>query len=514
MAEEKKIRIVIASPGDVQAERRSLPTIIEELNEGIGGILNLRLQLTRWETDVYPGFHVDGPQGHIDSILRIQDCDLLLGIFWKRFGKPVKDAASGTEHEFKVAYDTWKHGGTPHIMMYFNQKPYTPQSQEETEQWGRVLEFRKSIADEGVFVTYNGVNKFKDLTRKHLTQWLRDKYGSPHHESPPVTGPPYDIDPEALDWFKMTDEQVVNDEQMQSLREQGYEFGGPRYGDEDALLMQGWQYVVWKGLNGKFYRLCNYKPVEQGNVYMMKKTGKGEVPHPHPVPHFAPPTRYNFAALWDPTLSQKEPPRYDDQGLIIPPPQKRRRRTYMDVSHFAERVRSLDAPRRNEEQSRQEKADKANLVLRRFEAELEEIAATFEDVVGEESHLEIDSSLVYGFGRSIDWHGNAPTWSNNLAVTNGQEVWMSCFVTVHMWDDGRLNIRAMYGIGGATHPKPVLWRITWNHALDADLRDAAQTEKAIGWMIDDLQGNLPKLLDEFTKEKVEYHSADSQPAFS
>jgi hypothetical protein len=76
MAEERKIRIVVASPSDMNAERKGLTKVIEELNNGVAGLLGLRLQLSRWETDVYPGFHPDGPQGHIDSILRIQDCDI------------------------------------------------------------------------------------------------------------------------------------------------------------------------------------------------------------------------------------------------------------------------------------------------------------------------------------------------------------------------------------------------------------------------------------------------------
>ena len=65
------LRIVVASPGDVQAERDALQVVLEELNRGIAAERGLRLELVRWETDAYPGFHVDGPQGLIDSILRM-----------------------------------------------------------------------------------------------------------------------------------------------------------------------------------------------------------------------------------------------------------------------------------------------------------------------------------------------------------------------------------------------------------------------------------------------------------
>lgn len=77
MNQVRILRIVVASPGEVQAERDILPAVIEELNSGIARDRDLRLELARWETDAYPGFHLDGPQELIDSVLRIEDCDIL-----------------------------------------------------------------------------------------------------------------------------------------------------------------------------------------------------------------------------------------------------------------------------------------------------------------------------------------------------------------------------------------------------------------------------------------------------
>lgn len=113
MEQKNILRIVVASPGDVQAERDALPAVIDELNRGIAKARGLSLELTRWETDSHPGFHAQGPQGLIDPILRIEDCDVLIGIFWKRFGTPTHDAQSGAEHEFKTAYEAWKQNRRP-----------------------------------------------------------------------------------------------------------------------------------------------------------------------------------------------------------------------------------------------------------------------------------------------------------------------------------------------------------------------------------------------------------------
>jgi hypothetical protein len=88
------LKIVVASPSDVRGERDSLDEVIAELNRGIAADRGLRMELGRWETDAYPGFHLEGPQGLIDPILKIEDCDILVGIFWTRFGRarsPVSD---------------------------------------------------------------------------------------------------------------------------------------------------------------------------------------------------------------------------------------------------------------------------------------------------------------------------------------------------------------------------------------------------------------------------------------
>jgi hypothetical protein len=89
------IRVVVASPSDVQAERDALSGVVDELNHGIAGDRGLQFGITRWKDDAYAGFHPRGPQGLIDAILRIEECDVFIGIFWRRFGTPVYDAGFG-----------------------------------------------------------------------------------------------------------------------------------------------------------------------------------------------------------------------------------------------------------------------------------------------------------------------------------------------------------------------------------------------------------------------------------
>lgn len=173
MKTKRTLRIVVASPGDVQPERDVLPLVVDELNRGIAAERGLSLVLSRWETDSYPGFHPEGPQGLIDPTLRIEDCDVLIGIFWRRFGTPTMDTKSGTEHEILVACEAWKEKGRPQIMVYFNDKPFSPKSAEEENQRNEVLAFRNRFPKHGLFWPYKGKPHFERLVRNHLTQFIR-----------------------------------------------------------------------------------------------------------------------------------------------------------------------------------------------------------------------------------------------------------------------------------------------------------------------------------------------------
>jgi len=176
MKQVRVLKIVVASPGDVQAERDIIPAIVEELNKGIADERGVRLEVYRWETDAFPAFHPLGPQGQIDSCLRIEDCDLLIGIFWKRFGTPVPDAQSGTAHEIRLALDSCEKMGRPQLMIYFNQATHEPQSKAEQDQWQQVLDFKQALSQKVLWWEYNDRDEFPNLVRQHLTKFIRGDY--------------------------------------------------------------------------------------------------------------------------------------------------------------------------------------------------------------------------------------------------------------------------------------------------------------------------------------------------
>ena len=179
-----KLRVFVASPGDVSEERKRLREVIEELNHGIAADKGLVLQLIVWETDAWPGFGEDAQ----DVINRqIGPYDIFVGIMWKRFGTPTRRAGSGTEEEFERAYSLRSEYGRPRIMLYFNRAPFSPPSLDEAEQLTKVLAFKKKAGDKGaLYWEYNGPEEFEKFVRQHLTKqilgWADDKKPT----SPPV----------------------------------------------------------------------------------------------------------------------------------------------------------------------------------------------------------------------------------------------------------------------------------------------------------------------------------------
>ena len=59
MAQVDKILIFLASPGDVKTERRYAEEVIQELNRTTAPVMNIVLDVVKWEEDALPGYGMD-----------------------------------------------------------------------------------------------------------------------------------------------------------------------------------------------------------------------------------------------------------------------------------------------------------------------------------------------------------------------------------------------------------------------------------------------------------------------
>lgn len=163
-----KVRIFVASPGDVASERSQLDKVVAELNIMLPALApdkQLTLELVKWEKFVAPGLGRDA-QDVVNQ--QIGEYDIFVGILWKRMGTPTAIASSGTEEEYQRAYAAWQQDKKLPILFYFSQEPYSIKTREDNEQLGRVLAFRDELSKHGLVSDYPGATGFADAIRPHL----------------------------------------------------------------------------------------------------------------------------------------------------------------------------------------------------------------------------------------------------------------------------------------------------------------------------------------------------------
>lgn len=158
--------VMIASPSDVGEERVIVREVIAEWNAVHAKTRSIVLLPVGWETHSSPemGAH---PQEIINRQV-LEQCDLLVGVFWTRIGTATPDHESGTVEEIE------KHiaAGKP-TMLYFSSKPVAPESL-IPEQYVKLKEFKASCQSRGLYATYDTTNDFKAAFSRQLQIILND----------------------------------------------------------------------------------------------------------------------------------------------------------------------------------------------------------------------------------------------------------------------------------------------------------------------------------------------------
>ncbi len=93
------IPAMIASPGDVSQYRTVARDVLHEWNYIHSASSSVVMMPVGWETHSSPELGARAQELINDRIL--EDCDLLIGIFWTRLGTPTGTSASGTVEEIQ-----------------------------------------------------------------------------------------------------------------------------------------------------------------------------------------------------------------------------------------------------------------------------------------------------------------------------------------------------------------------------------------------------------------------------
>jgi nucleoside 2-deoxyribosyltransferase len=160
-------RILLAAPSDVTEERDLVATVIDDWNVQHGDGFKARAELMNWRTHAHPETG-KRPQALINRQFADR-ADIVLAIFWKRFGTPTGKASSGTVEEIERAVRRGKK-----VMVYFSQRLAAAATSADKREEQQVMRFRVKFGRTALYETYDDVQEFQAMLRKDLALVLRE----------------------------------------------------------------------------------------------------------------------------------------------------------------------------------------------------------------------------------------------------------------------------------------------------------------------------------------------------
>jgi hypothetical protein len=182
MAETRKIvRVFLASPGDLQDERKAAKAVVDEFNELLARKLGHHVELVGWE-DTVSAF--GRPQAIINQDL--EQCELFIGLMWMKWGTPPAASGlytSGFEEEFRLSLDRRMREGRPEISVLF--KKIEPEFLNDPgDGLKKVLHFKTQLITEKqlYFEHFSSIRDFEAKIRRRIVSYVLSLQETGHEE--------------------------------------------------------------------------------------------------------------------------------------------------------------------------------------------------------------------------------------------------------------------------------------------------------------------------------------------
>ncbi len=167
---------MIASPGDVPAERQAIREVVNDWNAVHSEDKGVVLMPVAWETHAQPEMG-DRAQSIINKQI-LAGCDLLVAAFWTRIGSPTGTSQSGTVEEIEEHLKA----GKP-AMIYFSSAPVRLDSVDES-QYKALRAFRADCERRGLIESYESLGEFRDKLARQLAQTVIRRFSSGSDDEP------------------------------------------------------------------------------------------------------------------------------------------------------------------------------------------------------------------------------------------------------------------------------------------------------------------------------------------
>jgi hypothetical protein len=177
MYQANVLRVLIASPSDVEVERRIVTEEIHRWNDANSEARSIVLRPIGWETSSTPRLG-RSPQAELNKQIA-ESADILVGIFGTRIGTPTERHVSGTVEEITNHMNARKPA-----MLYFSNAPIERDDFDQ-DQYNDLQKFKSQCRDLGLYATYKDTDQFRRDFNQHLNIELND----PHYKRLAVLSP-------------------------------------------------------------------------------------------------------------------------------------------------------------------------------------------------------------------------------------------------------------------------------------------------------------------------------------
>src|SRR3972149_7473233 len=166
---KEHILVFLAYISDVEAEANVAKVIAENINLSHGR-LGTELDLRTWK-DVPAEF--GNPQERINRTL-VNECDVFVGLIWKKWGTPTGQNDCGFKEEFGIAEKRYNETGQPTILLYAKTVNDQEIRNDEKEGFKKVKEFKDEIVSKhkGFLVPFTTIDEWKEIIRERLTRYV------------------------------------------------------------------------------------------------------------------------------------------------------------------------------------------------------------------------------------------------------------------------------------------------------------------------------------------------------
>lgn len=158
--------LLISCPGDVEKYINVIAESVKKFNRLFGRSNNLLVNARYWRDDSYPEMG-DRPQNIINRQL-VNECDMMIAVFWTRFGTPTDKYGSGTEEEIEEMICSGRQ-----VFLYFLDKPCPPSKYDSS--YEDVKSFKERCKQRGSFREVSDERELSEQFRNHLAQYFLER---------------------------------------------------------------------------------------------------------------------------------------------------------------------------------------------------------------------------------------------------------------------------------------------------------------------------------------------------